>query len=228
MATDIRNGASLCHFILFVKVGRDDLGLSACPSCHHAHMLALEKVAGGSASLTVRLVNPSRLPSDARQVCRRLPALTMAEEPDDVAANCDEIPAFLNWQIPKPSFGSDDRKAVEAVLDVFFKFSYFLRSLTASYHPLEAELEKLDRHLSCSQSRYLCGDELSDLDFEFLPKLHQVRIASAALKHYEIPGRLLHVWRYLGEGYKLDSFKKSCPSDEEIIHHWGQKVSKAA
>lgn len=223
MATEGHNGMSP-GFILYVKLGRDDLGLSACPSCHHVFMLALEKVSAGGGSLAVRRVNPSRPPDAWRSLCRRLPTLESEEEPGEVAADIDEIPAYLEARMPKPETLPSDSKAVAAVLDVFHKFTFFIRSLTASHQPLESELEKLDRHLGSHGQRFLCGNGLSELDFEFLPKLHQVRVACAALKDYSIPTRLQHVWHYLGEGYKLESFRKSCPSDEEIVFHWGQKV----
>lgn len=74
-----------------------------------------------------------------------------------------------------------------------------------------------------AKTKFLCGDKLSHLDCQTLPKLHQIRLACAYLKSYHIPSDLLGLWRYMKAGYEMPAFRKSCSSDQEIILYWADR-----
>ncbi|KAH7722139.1 EXL-1 protein [Aphelenchoides avenae] len=93
-------------------------------------------------------------------------------------------------------------------------------------HPIQnllTELIRLDQFLEHSGQRFLTADRLTHLDCSILPKLHSIRIAAKALKDFEIPVDLFGVWRYLREAYATDVFRKSCPSDQEIVLYWADR-----
>lgn len=79
------------------------------------------------------------------------------------------------------------------------------------------ELKRLDRYLSEIRTSFLAADHLTHLDCYILPKLHTIRITLGALKGYEIPTNLPNLWSYMKRGYALESFRKSCPSDQVNI-----------
>lgn len=81
---------------------------------------------------------------------------------------------------------------------------------------LNAELIRLDRYFDNINTRFLAADHLTHLDCYILPKLHTIRIALGALKGYEIPSNLHNLWSYMKSGYAMESFRKSCPSDQVI------------
>lgn len=86
---------------------------------------------------------------------------------------------------------------------------------------LESQLQHLDNFLATQKGGiFLCGDRLSHLDCEFLPKLQHIRVASASLKNFHIPIYFKHVWAYLFAAYNSDIFVRTCPSDQEIMLHW--------
>lgn len=79
---------------------------------------------------------------------------------------------------------------------------------------LISELTKLDQYLGDSGKQFLAADHLTEIDCSILPQLHTIRIAAGALKNFEIPHHLKHLWAYLQRGYNTESFKRSCPYDQ--------------
>lgn len=69
--------------------------------------------------------------------------------------------------------------------DIFSRFCYFIRGVAHDPSHFEAELRKLDVHIKSVVplgGPFLLGQEMSLLDLEVLPKLHQARVASAVIK----------------------------------------------
>ena len=58
------------------------------------------------------------------------------------------------------------------------------------------------------------GDTLCCFDCELMPKLQHIRVAGKFFVGYEIPQSMEHLWKYIGEMYKLDAFTQSCPADQ--------------
>lgn len=83
--------------------------------------------------------------------------------------------------------------------------------------------DKDDDDYLCAGTRYLCGDSITHLDCLMLPKLQHIRVAAYAFKDLHIPQRLTSLWRYLATAYSNDTFRKTCPSDQEIVYHWSEK-----
>ncbi len=107
-----------------------------------------------------------------------------------------------------------------AVKDLFSRFCFFIKQVSKDSQQLENELQSLENFLGNQGSTYLCGDRLTYLDLEVLPKLHHIRVASANLKQLTIPTHLTRVWAYLFAAYNCDIFVQTCPSDQEILLHW--------
>lgn len=45
---------------------------------------------------------------------------------------------------------------------------------------------------------------------------------NSAFVGFEIPLELTNIWRYLHTAYAARIFRVSCPTDQEIIHYWGE------
>lgn len=135
----------------------------------------------------------------------------------------EEIQQYLDSTFPTPDLRYTNKDAHTACLDVFSKFSFFIKNVSHTSDHLVKELSYLDSFLDRSSNRFICGDELTNLDCNVLPKLQHIRVASKAFKDFEIHAGMTSLWGYLGNAYKNDTFKKTCPSDQEIVHHWSEK-----
>lgn len=83
----------------------------------------------------------------------------------------------------------------------------------------------MDGHLRTKASKYLLGDELSYADCLLMPRLQHVRVVGKAFKQFEVPGDLLHVWKYYAAMYETAAFVESCPADRDLIAQYEQKSS---
>ncbi|XP_067006206.2 chloride intracellular channel exl-1 [Anabrus simplex] len=217
---------------LFVKAGRDGCCLGACPQSQRVLMLAELKVAAGILSHFEKVpVNVARPPEVFKSLGLRLrvPALYLGcedEEPIDVA---DDIVAMLESCYPGgvSPLSEEVSDAELATRDFFSRFCFFIRDVSKDPGQLEAELRRIDEYLSSSGSGFLCGNKPSLLDCEVLPKLHQVRVAAAGIKGYQIPSDLSSLWRYLHAAYSEPAFLHSCPSDVEILLHWLEHIGES-
>ena len=61
-------------------------------------------------------------------------------------------------------------------------YDKLVQAVSRDSSALEHSLAKLDSFLSRLPSSFLCGDTLSHLDCEILPKLHHHRVAAGVLK----------------------------------------------
>lgn len=117
-------------------------------------------------------------------------------------------------------------EAKNAFINVFSKFSFFIRDVSSSAQSLEVELEKIDAYLKSNNYKFLCGNQLSKLDCSLLPRLQHIRVASEYIKNYKIPPKFKFLWNYMKNAYMTDEFQKSCPPDREIICHWSKLNTK--
>lgn len=207
--------------MLFVKAGDDGKKYGACPFCQRVFMILLVKAAENGVQFKVATVNLAKPPELFRKLTlRRVPALINGEESTD---NVDEIIEHLDDTFLTESLQYDNADADKCCKDVFQKFCFYIKDVSKDASQLEAELSKIDAFLSSTHSKYLCGDHMTHLDCELLPKLHQIRVASKALKGFEISPKLKNLWAYLGRAYTDDVFVQSCPADQEIVLHWAEK-----
>ncbi|KAG8200716.1 hypothetical protein JTE90_022326 [Oedothorax gibbosus] len=209
------------ELMLFVKAGDDGKRYGACPFCQRLFMILFIKSSQGLLQFKVATVNFAKPPEMFKKLTlSRVPAMVYG---DTALDNVDEIIQYLDDQFPTPSLDYDDADADKCCRDVFQKFCFYIKDVSKDASQLEAELTRIDDVLGSKTSRFLCGDQMTHLDCELLPKIHHIRIAAKALKGFEISPKLKNLWMYLERAYSDDVFKQTCPADQEIIVHWAEK-----
>lgn len=205
---------------LFVKAGQDGTGYGACPICQRLFMIMLYKSRGGEFTFDVTTVNVARPPAAFKKMAKNPPVLVHG---DDVFVQHDEIIQHIDECFPTPSLNYTNAYANAVCLEVFSKFSFYIKQVSSTPDSLLGELQRINDHLRKAGTRYLCSDELTHLDCLMLPKLQHIRVAALAFKDLKIPAYMQHLWRYLDNAYKNDIFLQSCPPDREIVFHWKNK-----
>uniref|UniRef100_A0A914YY74 GST N-terminal domain-containing protein n=1 Tax=Panagrolaimus superbus TaxID=310955 RepID=A0A914YY74_9BILA len=207
---------------LWVKAGADGNCLGGDPQSQQLFMILLLKAQNPDCRFNVRTLNEAKLPQDFKNYgMRHAPALTHGE--DIAISHPDEIVEYIDHIFPSPSLKYNNPEADGATADLFRAFCYFIKEVNKDPKALLNELYRLDQYLAHSEYRFLTSDKMQHIDCNILPKLHGIRIASRALKNFEIPVDLNYVWRYLHEGYQQEAFRKSCSSDQEIILYWAER-----
>ena len=182
--------------------------------------------------ITINLDNP---PKEFKELSIKPPVLihgsnTMSDEYDSqpnavILSDVDEIAEYLDRLYPNSRLGVENQEAKRVSLNVFSKFSFFIRDVASRSTQLEAELEKIDKYLkenTDAENKFLNGRTLTGLDCSLLPKLQHIRVAAESIKHFNIPYRYTYLWKYMQNAYQTDAFQKSCPPDREIIWHWSK------
>ncbi|KAL3993695.1 hypothetical protein ACH3XW_18620 [Acanthocheilonema viteae] len=210
--------------VLWVKAGSDGIRLGGDPLCHQIFMILIEKSLhpGSDLIFSVKTVNEAKPPSEFREVgLRHAPALQHGD--DLILSHQDEIIDYIDREFPIPSLKCECSAASDATANLFRSFAFFIKEVNTDPKALNMELIRLDRYFDTISTRFLAADHLTHLDCYILPKLHTIRIALGALKEYEIPTNLQNLWGYMKRGYAMESFRKSCPSDQEIILYWAER-----
>ncbi|XP_005089773.2 chloride intracellular channel protein 1 [Aplysia californica] len=208
------------HVVLYVRAGWDGVGYGACPFCQRFYMVLDLKAKAGALTYDIITVSTARPPQEFRKFANKLPVL---KHGDEVIMDTEEIQQYVDSNFPRPDLRYGNRDAHTACLDVFSKFSFFVKNVSHTPDHLIKELSYLNGFLERSENTYICGEDLTHLDCNVLPKLQHIRVASKAFKNFDIPASMKGLWRYLGNAYDNDTFKKTCPSDQEIVHHWSEK-----
>lgn len=212
------------HAVLYVRAGWDGKGYGACPFCQRFYMILDLKAKGRALTYDVITVNPAHPTEEFWKFASRLPVLKHMKE---VIMDTEEIQAYLDETFPAPDLSYTNMSAHTACLDVFSKFSFFIKNVSHTPDHLLKELYNLNSFLAGSRNKFTCGDHLTYLDCNVLPKLQHIRVASEAFQDFLIPAELSALWRYLGNAYKEDTFRKTCPSDQEIVRHWREMKETA-
>lgn len=209
---------------LWVKAGSDGVRLGGDPLCQQIFMILIEKSLHPESGLkfNVKTVNEAKPPSEFRQAgLRHAPALQHGE--DVTYSHPDEIIEYVDRIFPIPSLKNESPGASDATANLFRAFAFFIKEVSNDPKALETELIRLDRYLGDINTKFLASDHITHIDCYILPKLHTIRIAAYALKQFEIPVDLHNLWAYMKRGYLSDSFKRSCPTDQEIILYWADR-----
>ena len=214
------NSAPSSHLELFVKAGKDGESYGACPLCQRMFMILLLKANQGELTFTVTTVNMAKPPPDFKKISSRLPVVVHGTE---IISDPDEMIQYIDANFPYPPLQYDNVKSHQSCLEVFSKFSYYIKDVSHSPAGLISELRKINKALEQNGSKFLAEDYMTHLDCMMLPKLQHIRVASKAFKNFEFPEDLTFLWRYLGRCYESDVFRKTCPSDQEVVHHWTTK-----
>ncbi|GFO21982.1 hypothetical protein PoB_004848700 [Plakobranchus ocellatus] len=214
----------LKHVTLYVRAGHDGEGYGACPFCQRFYMVLDLKSKGGALTYDVITVDPAHPSDEFRKFANRLPVIKHMNE---VVIDTEEIQNYLEEKFPYPDLSYTNMDAHTACLDIFSKFSFFIKNVSHTPDHLLKELNYLDYFLARSDNRFTCGNHLTYLDCNVLPKLQHIRVASEAFQDFHIPAELTALWRYLNNAYREDTFRKTCPSDQEIVHHWADKKETA-
>lgn len=208
------------HIDLYVRAGSDGSCYGACPVCQQIFMELLLKGQTKELQFTVTTINMAKPPESYRQLSTRIPIIVHQER---IMEDPNEIVQYLDLNFLEVDLSYNSKEADKATENFFSKFAFYMRDVTHDPQYLLSELGKLDNYLGGAASKYLCGDEMSHLDCIILPKLQHVRVAAKALKNFDIPSDLVHLWSYMKQAYSTDVFKKTCPSDFEIVTVWSQK-----
>ncbi len=228
---------------LFVKAGQDGRSQGACPFCQDVFMQLLTKAQTNKFNFDVITINMENPPKEFKELCIKPPVLIhgstklLDKISDDtnskegnaiILSDVDEIAEYLDRIYPNSTLSVQNPEAKKVCLNVFSKFSFFIREVASKTTSLEAELEKIDgylrEHCDGERRRFLNGAEMSLLDCSLLPKLQHIRIACESIKRFRIPNKYKHLWRYLQNAYQTDAFQKSCPPDREIIWNWARNI----
>ena len=137
----------------------------------------------------------------------------------------EEMALYLERQFAPP-LRSPAGPAHDATRNVFSKFSFLIKGVAATPEALLRELRHVDDQLasSASEGGFLCGKGPTQLDCAVLPKLQHIRVATRAFKDLELPPTdMKALWAYLERAYAHPAFRKTCPSDQEIVHWWSEK-----
>lgn len=213
------------HVHLYVRAGKDGECYGACPFCQRFYMILDLKAKAGELTYSVTTVNMARPHPDFKKLANRLPVLKHA---DEILTDNDEIVAYIDANFPFPDLRYDNVKAHSVCLDIFSKFSFYIKQVSSTPDNLLKELQCINDYLEEAGTRFLCGEELTHLDCLMLPKLQHIRVAAKGFKDFEIPSDMIGIWKYLSQAYQNDTFKKTCPSDQEIIHFWETKPETPA
>ena len=208
------------HLELFVKAGKDGECYGGCPLCQRMFMILLMKANAGELTFTVTTVNMAKPPADFKKLASRLPVIVHGSE---ILSDPDEIIHYIDEHFPYPPMAYDNVKAAQVTMNVFSKFSFFIKDVSHSSQPLLAELRRLNEYLEESPHKFLCRDVPDHLDCIMLPKLQHIRVVSKILKGLDTPMDYKGLWRYMATAYSSDVFRQTCPSDQEILHHWTSK-----
>ena len=208
------------HVDLYVKAGKDGESYGACPFCQRFYMILDLKANAGELTYDVTTVNMARPPAEFKKLANRLPVL---KHGDEIMSDNDEIVQYIDENFPHPDIRYDNMKAHSVCLDIFSKFSFYIKQVSHGPEGLLKELYCINDFLENAGSLYLCGEELTHLDCLMLPKLQHIRVAAKAFKDFDIPQEMKGIWRYLENAYKNNTFRKTCPSDQEIVFHWEDK-----
>ena len=180
-------------------------------------MILLMKANAGELTFTVQTVSMAKAPTDFKKIASRLPVVMHGSE---IISDPDEMIQYVDEHFPYPPMAYDNVKAAEASMNVFSKFSFYIKDVSHSPAPLLAELRRLNSYIEQSPHKFLCRDVPDHLDCMMLPKLQHIRVVAKAYKDFDIPKEFRGVWQYLANAYHYDVFRKTCPSDQEIVYHW--------
>lgn len=217
--------------------------IGGCPVCQQIFMVLLVKSQSGNFEFNVKTTSLAKPHAEFKEAgLRHVPALVKGDEIFDTPGDrktmdklsfvlyflfiLDEILEYIDTVYRTVPLAYFDPTAEDAVRDIFSKFCWYIKDVNKDPHQLTQELAKLNAHLNepeCRKYKFLTGNSPTHLDCQFLPKLHHIRIAAAALKGYNIPKEFVGVWRYLHNAYQSEFFSKSCPCDQEIIIHWADR-----
>ena len=205
------------HLVLFVRAGKDGESYGGCVLCQRMFMILLMKAKAGELTFTVKTVNMSKASVDFKKIASRLPVIMHGSE---IISDPDEMIQYIDDNFPYPPMAYDKVKANDACMNVFSKFSFYIKDVSNSSTPLLAELKKLNDYLENAPHKFLCRDVPDHLDCMMLPKLQHIQVVSKAYKDFEIPADLKGLWRYLKTAYDEEVFTRTCPTDQEIVYHW--------
>lgn len=224
---------------LFVKAGQDGRSQGACVFCQDVFVQLLIKAQTNKFNFDVITINLDNPPKEFKDLSIKPPVLihgssSMMENGDPngnenvnaiILSDVDEIAEYLDRLYPNSKLVVNNPEAKKVCLNVFSKFSFFIRDVASKSTSLEAELEKIDNYLkehTNEENKFLDGKTMTILDCSLLPKLQHIRVAGESIKKFKIPYRFKHLWRYLHNAYQTDAFQKSLPPNNEIIWNWSK------
>ena len=215
-----KGGTPSNHLELFVRAGKDGETYGGCPLCQRLFMILLMKANAEELTFTVTTINMAKPPAEFKKLSSRLPVIVHGSE---ILSDPDEMIQYIDEHFRYPPMAYDNVKAAQVTMDVFSRFSFYVKDVSHSSQPLLAELRRLDEYLNESPHKFLCRDIPDHLDCLMLPKLQHIRVVAKEFKDFDIPAEFKALWRYMQNAYESEVFRQTCPSDSEILYHWLNK-----
>ncbi|KAM5146184.1 chloride intracellular channel protein 1 [Mantella aurantiaca] len=220
---------------LFVKAGSDGQRIGNCPFSQRLFMVLWLK----GVTFNVTTVDMKRKPEILKNIApgAQPPFLRFG---DEVRTDINKIEEFLEEILSPPKYpklAARNPESNTAGLDVFAKFSAYIKNTSATANPalergLLKALRTLDSYLNSplpdeidensaedetvSRRKFLDGDELTLADCNLLPKLHIVQVVCEKYRGFKIPQQFSGIYRYLQNAYEREEFVNTCPIASEI------------
>ncbi|KAI2810244.1 Chloride intracellular channel protein 6 [Blomia tropicalis] len=216
-------GEAMIETELLKELNPNASPIGACPLSHELLMLLSlkQKLLGQKRfRFNVHLIDASKWPSQFFQYSfRHIPAIY---DPNRLFAsdNFTDILSYLDEQYPTmemlPKFSKEEhcQQVVKLCCKLFRRF----------YGPvvdqrLHSWFTQLDTILLQYDGTFCSNDinQLTNIDTEILPMLHQMRIIIRYLYGDDITNRYNGIANYMIRAYNRIEFAQWCPSDQEII-----------
>uniref|UniRef100_A0AC35UBR3 GST C-terminal domain-containing protein n=1 Tax=Rhabditophanes sp. KR3021 TaxID=114890 RepID=A0AC35UBR3_9BILA len=171
----------------------------------------------------VRTVEPNKISDENRKkFIDSIPGITLANNTVALSHPDDLLNHFYNTYRHSQIMEVDTltRTTVE---DFFRHFCYYIKNVANDEENLTYELHRINSLLKDRKKRYLVEDYPTHYDATVLSRLHSLRVAGLFFNGFQIKPYFSHLWDYLIQGYQLDAFTSTCPSDQNIILFWSRK-----
>eukprot|EP00186_Timspurckia_oligopyrenoides_P001330 CAMPEP_0182451264 /NCGR_PEP_ID=MMETSP1172-20130603/43621_1 /TAXON_ID=708627 /ORGANISM="Timspurckia oligopyrenoides, Strain CCMP3278" /LENGTH=228 /DNA_ID=CAMNT_0024649021 /DNA_START=3481 /DNA_END=4167 /DNA_ORIENTATION=+ len=111
-------------------------------------------------------------------------------------------------------------------------FGAFVGMLKCGSEEVDAKKKELDQVMfefeeylerrEWKENEYLCGDTMTRMDFNLIPKLYHVKVAGWKYREYAIPEQCSKVLKYLQNGMNQECFELSKCDEDTVIWGWSK------
>jgi glutathione S-transferase len=149
-------------------------------------------------------------------------------ETDTWVEDSGKIVTYLEDKFPEPKIGKPDEctQVGEGLMPAFMEFLKAKPEEQADKEKaLVQELRQIDEHIKSSGGPYMAGDHVCAACLKIAPRLHHTKVATKAIKGWEIPEEFDSIYRFLDAMAARPSWKATQYTDKFLIEGWQQKIS---
>lgn len=165
---------------------------------------------------------------EVNQIGKKIPFIK-DHETDKWMGESSDIVAYIEELYPDPKLGTSETTS-DVGEGIFPAFTEFLKAEGAEQKEKEeklvSELRQLDEHLQKS-GPYICGDKICAQCLAIAPRLYHTRIATKALKDWEIPKEFKGVYTFMDKMESRESWKNTAPTEQYVIDGWTKKLQSS-